>query len=236
MNLNKRVKDTLKKYGEGAAAHFGVSEGTLKGYIRKGKYPLKFINQILAEGEPMIAGQDAPEVVSGVPEQYRQTTPSMPTADVVNSIVNPNQGSIPVRMEQTFATAARVEQIVKYLQTTVDFYIRQFAGRIENVERACAALSAAYLRASGAPSLARPAEGVPVDQIYTTNPNVGVQPFGGNALISGVAPTKEQVDAQANITTIGGVPIPNAQVAHPAVQDPNALPFGFGWNAPRPRK
>ena len=228
MNLNKRVKDTLRKYGEGAAAHFGVSEGTLKGYIRKGKYPLKFISQILAEGEPMIAGEDAaPEVMSQL---------SMPTADLVNSIVNPNQGNIPVRMEQTFATAARVEQIVKYLQTTVDFYIRQFAGRIENVERACAALSAAYLRASGAPSLARPAEGVPVDQIYTTNPNVGVQPFGGNALISGVAPTKEQVDAQANITTIGGVPIPNAQKAHPAVQDPNALPFGFGWNAPRPRK
>jgi len=214
---DKQIKAILKD--KGAAEHFGLRQSTLDTYIKRGKYPLTLIQRVLDEQkegafppEAVPMPPDAPEVVSGVPEVMRKPQPQP----------QPHGTGVPL-------VEKRVEDIVKYLQTTVDFYIKQFAARITNIERTCAALSAAHLRASGAPSLTRPDQNVPVEQTFTTNPL-------GNSLDTGVAPTKAMVDAQANMTTLEGVPIPGAQVAHPAEFIPDLPSYGFGWNKPRERR
>jgi hypothetical protein len=189
-------------------------------------------------------------VVSGVPSNPLQETPpeqlqqqfppqifSQPAAPPpVWS--QPEQS--PVALELRILQQ-RLDAVVKYIQSTVDFYIKQFSARIMVLEKTCAQLGAFQLRTAGIANLSRPDEGVPVDQIFTTNPNAGA-PLGqgpyptlrGNALDTGIAPTKAMVDAQANMTILEGVPVPGAQVAHPAYHDPNAPAYGFGWNQPRP--
>jgi hypothetical protein len=218
-DLNKIVKAALKSYGDNAAAHFGIKEGTLKSYIKRGKYPLSLIEKILADTGQIEMGPAMQGQPVGV---EREPEPQLSTAAVINKIVNPDPDLASVN--------TRVQDVIQYLQSTVDFYIKQFASRIGLLERTVAALSAQQLRLAGMASQTRPAAGVPVDQVFTTNPTVGI----GNALDTGVAPTKEQVEAQANMTIIEGVPVPNAQLAHPAEYDPNAPAFGYGWNQPRP--
>jgi hypothetical protein len=202
-DLKNIVRTALKQYGDGAAEHFGVAEGTLKGYIKKGKYPLKLVEQILSEQKENVAlDEQKPEPVAPMEKfmeaQWRESD-----------------------------TTKRLEEVVRYIQGTVDFYIKQFAERI-------AALEASYMRHAGLSSLARPDQGVPVDQTYTTNPNTGVTSMGRHPLDTGIAPTKAQVDAQANMAIIEGVPVPGTQLAGPAKYNPDAPAFGFGWNTPRP--
>jgi hypothetical protein len=223
-DLQKIIKSTLKGYGENAAEHFGVRKGTLDGYMRSGRYPLKLIEKILADASRNYLETGPAEQVQ-MHDPVPPPTPRLAEMQAANTICDPAFESI-----QT-----RVEQIIKYIQGTVDFYIRQYAERLNLLERAVAALSAGQLRQAGSPSLVRPEEGVPVDQIYTTNPNAGLG-LGRHPLDTGLAPTKEQVDAQANMAIIEGVPVPGARLAGPAVYNPDAPPFGFDWNKPRSRK
>lgn len=214
--LNKLVKATLKRYGDDAPAHFGIKKTTLDGYMKRGKYPLALIEKILYEQK------DAP--APPVEEPPPQPAPPQP---------------MPQPRPTPTPQGDRVEQIVKYIQGTVDIYIRQFSQRIGNLEKQYEAMRQAQLRQAGMPNLARPDQGVPVEQVFTTNPHaaIGVNPPPlGNALDTGIAPTKDQVDAQANMTIIEGVPIPGGQLARPADYIPNQPSFGFGWNIPRPRK
>jgi hypothetical protein len=140
--------------------------------------------------------------------------------DVIRQMLDPNADSIKYLLE-------REREMTHYLQRTVDFYIKQFASRVALLERTVAALSAQQLRLSGVASQTRPDAGVPVDQVYTTSPS-------GAPFDTGRAPTKEQVDAQASMPIIEGVPIPGARPAAPAYGDSSAPPFGYGWNKPRP--
>lgn len=214
--LNKLVRATLKKYGEGAGEHFGVKQSTLDSYIRKGRYPCLLIEKILAE--QMSSGAGAMDSVHNTAEPTTGAPSEVGTRAAPEAIPATPNGE-------------RLRVIENYLQDTVDFYLRQFNDRITKVEQTVELLRVEHLRQAGMPSLARPAQGVPVEQVFTTNPQRALNP-----LDSGIAPTKEMVDAQANITTVEGVPIPNATVAAPAAPIPNAPPFGYGWNQPRPHK
>jgi len=228
MNLNTLVKNTLKGYGDGAGAHFGIKDATLKRYMKTGKYPPNLIEKILAEQkEPGSFNVDfnQPQPTQPPPPADEPLEPMAPSYD-------PRRNFPAAVAVDVAGLERRVGEIVKYLQTTVDFYIKQFNTRIGIAERGIIALSNAQLRATGMPNLARPDQNVPVDQTFTTNPN---PQFGiGNAFDTGVAPTKAMVDAQANMTTLEGVPVPNAMIAHPAEYIPDQPPFGFGWNQPRP--
>jgi len=223
-DLKTLVKATLKRHGQNAAAHFGVAEGTLAHYKRTGKYPLSFVEKILAEQT------EEPKPDGPMP-------PPPPEGPVPTAAVAPQPVATPVETESA-AVTRRMDDVVKYLQGTVDFYIKQFGARIFVLEKAVAQLSAGQLRAAGMPNLLRPDEGVPIDQTFTTNPAAGLgqgpHPQIGNSLDTGIAPTKEMVDAQAHMTIIEGVPVPNAKVAGPAGYDPNVPAYGYGWNTPRP--
>jgi hypothetical protein len=227
-DLKTLIKATLKKYGKDAAKHFGMSESTLAKCKLSGRYPTKFIDQILAEGMPMVADHavppvedppPSPEPVPPPPPTVTSTTTAMPS---LHQFARPDLDK-------------RLDDVVKYIQQTVDFYIKQFAARITVLERTCAALSSVKLRSEGV-SLARPDQGVPVEQTFTTNPNPQFFPPRGNSLDTGIAPTKEMVDAQANMTIIEGVPVPGAELARPAEYIPDQPSFGFGWNQPRPQR
>lgn len=202
--LNKKIKDTLKKYGDEAPARFGVNPTTLKRYMKRGHYPPALIEKIVADYDLETGGGQAEET-EPAPQIVRPTHPA--------------------------AQGARLDQISDYLQKTVDFYLKQFNDRIGKLEFAVQSLQVNQLRLAGVPSLARPDQGVPAEQVFTTSP------FGhiGHPLDTGIAPTREQVEAQADMVIIEGVPVPGAQLARPATPHPSP-PFGFGWNTPRPRK
>jgi len=226
IDLNTIVKKTLKKYGDKAAEHFGVSAGTLKSYTKRGHFPLKFVDKVIADPvaqQIAMAGAtappDAPETVSGIPEAYRQPQPEMTT-------------TVAAPMDQ------RMYQVEDYLRNTVDFYIRQYANRIavleaqvQQLQGYVGHLSRGHLRDAGVGgSLVDPSRGSIAGPMFTTNPNGGMAP-----LDSGIAPTKAMVDAQAGMTFIGGVHVPNARPAGPAEAVPQAA-FGFGWNQPKPSR
>lgn len=210
ISVTKIVKQTLKKYGKDAAGHFGLSEGTLKSYTKRGRYPLALVDKIMAEVMSSGAG----------------------TIDSDHHTAEPTTGApseVGTRAAPEATSASRLAVIEDYLQRTVDFYLRQFNDRITAVEQKVELLRVEHLRQAGMPSLARPAQGVPAEQTFTTRPeNAGVPGLG-------VAPTKEMVDAQANMTIIEGVPVRGAQLAGPA-EPANSPPFGYGWNQPRPPK
>lgn len=217
-DLNKLVRATLKRYGDQAPERFGVKKGTLDGYLKRGKFPLKFVEAILHDnpvGETTAPPQPEPQPQPPPPPEQPSTFTSV--------------SSFPPVGEQA-VISGRVEEIVKYIQGTVDVYIKQFNYRIGLIEKEIGVVRANQMRAAiGVASLARPDQYAPVDQTFTTNPL-------GNALDTGVAPTKEQVDAQANMAIIEGVPVPGAQLARPAEFLPMQPSFGFGWNRPRERK
>jgi hypothetical protein len=228
--LTKRVREVIKAYGDDAPAHFGIKKGTLDGYVKRGKYPLALIGKILAEEQ-----QDKPEPQPEPepPPPPRQMHP-YPQGTVYNS---GKEAPAPWPIDVSAATARRVEEIVRYIQGTVDVYIKQFNHRIDLLEKHVAFLRANQMRAAvGSGSLTRPDETVPVEQVFTTNPNTGFGGPIGNALDTGIAPTKEMVDAQANMTIIEGVPVRGAQLARPAQYIPEQPSFGYNWNVPRPRK
>lgn len=206
LDYTKQIKAILKRYGDEAAEHFGVAKGTLANYMRTGRYPLKLVEKILAEQSPSGA----------VPSQSGPVEKPLAGAPLANG----------GRAAPEATLESRVELIEEYLQKTVDFYLRQFAEHLAKLDMMVSSLHVEHLRHTGLPSLARPDQGLPAEQTFTTNPR-------GNALDTGIAPTKEMVDAQARMMTVEGVPVPNAQVAGPAVQLPNQPAFGFGWNLPR---
>jgi|SRR5215831_2960215 len=246
MNLNKIVKATIKSHGENAPTHFGFKKATLDGYMRTGKWPLKLINQILTEQMGAVGAMEAEQPPLAPSEHLfpdAQPAPIGP-AFMQESVQPPLPPEPPPTVLELGLVQQRLNEVAKYIQGTIDFYIRQYGSRITMLEKQYQMLSQAAMRSAGLGnvSLARPDTGVPVDQWFTTNPNAGAplgagpyaQPRMGNALDTGIAPTREMVEAQANMTTLEGVPVPNAQQAHPAFYDPNAKPFGFGWNVPRP--
>lgn len=254
IDLNKQARALIKQYGDEAPAHFGVKKATLEGYIKRGKYPFSFIEKILRE----LTQEAPPDQFDPEPTGY--PTPTAPQGyDVPPEPPQPETafGSTvwdgrptapmpaPPPQPRTKPVEARVEEVVQYIQGTVDHFLNQFADRISNLERAVSNMRQAQMRQAqinaGLPgSLARPDQGVPVQQVFTTNPNphVGMgTPLGmGNALDSGIAPTKAMVDAQANDVVIEGVHMRGAELAGPATFMPNQPAFGFGWNQPRPRK
>ena len=222
-SLRETVRDTLKKYGDEAPARFGVNPKTLKRYIKTGHYPLSLIQKIEADamvnGDPrMIVGDMMAAVPDEMPPAPEPAPPPPPPLEPEGVMTIFEHG-----------ITKRLAAAEKYLQGTVDFYLRQFDTRLKQLEQTYQMLRVEQMRQAGVGgSLARPAQGAPIVQTYTTNP------VGGNSLDTGIAPTKEMVDAQAGMTYIGGVPVPNAQIAGPAVPIPNQPSFGFGWNQPRP--
>jgi hypothetical protein len=232
MNDSKtRVKAILKRHGANAAAHFGTTEGRLKRYLSTGKWPLDFVDRVLAE-----ENEAGPQPPQSEPEPLAAGSGGVlggalnTEDDAIRRMLDPNGEAL--RYLQS-----REREMTTYLQQTVDFYIKQFSSRLGLLERTVAALSAQQLRLAGMASQTRPDAGVPVDQVYTTNPYPTQNPPNQpplNALVSGVAPTKEAVDAQASMPIIEGVPIPGARPASPAYGDANSPPFGYGWNKPRP--
>lgn len=213
----QRVKDLLKSYGDQAGEHFGISQTALNGYIKRGKYPVELMAKVFAE-----LGPEQPENdVSPSPIQM-PVPPQLPREEP--RIVAPSHPA---------AIGARVDTVEQYLQQTVDFYLRQFGDRLAKIENAVNTLHRAQMKHMGVPSLARPDAGVPVEQVFTTNPNPHTQ-LQGNSLDTGIAPTREMVDAQANDVIIEGVHMRGAELARPAMPVPAVPPFGFGWNQPRP--
>jgi hypothetical protein len=224
----KLVRDALKKWGDDAPAHFGIQKGRLEGYIKRGNYPPSLMGQIIAEEGLPRAAEEQP---TPQPEPQPPPPPPMyPPTGQYEWPVEPVAPPVPPQGVQyeLMATNKRVGDIVSYIQNTIDLYIKQFAARIAMLERQFSAVRTEQLRAAGAVR-ARPDQGVPVDQVFTTSPL-------GNALDTGIAPTREQVEAQANMTIIEGVPVPGGQLARPAEFIPNQPSFGFNWNIPRPRK
>jgi hypothetical protein len=220
-DLNKLVRATLKRYGEQAPERFGVKKVTLDGYVKRGKFPLKLIEAILHDNP--VGVEAPPQPAPPPPPPPTQAAPPQQPATFTSG------SSFPPVGEQS-VISGRVDQIVKYIQGTVDFYIKQFSERITLLEKEIGVVRANQMRAAiGVASLARPDQYAPVDQTFTTNPL-------GNSLDTGVAPTKEQVDAQANMAIIEGVPVPGAQLARPAEFLVNQPSFGFGWNQPRAHK
>jgi hypothetical protein len=235
--LTTHVRKTLKAYGDEAAAHFGVKKATLDNYIKRGRYPLSLIGKILRE-----QGQDAPSE-QAEPRPEPQPPPPPETQPYPQDILynsgyglDPKQPYVPPLEAELTATAVRVQQIVDYIQHTIDVYIKQFASRIDLLEKHVAFLRANQMRAAvGAASLTRPDAMAPVEQVFTTNPNAGLagHPLG-NSWDTGVAPTKEMVDAQANRPVIEGIEVRGAELARPATYIPEQPSFGYGWNQPRP--
>lgn len=231
IDLTKTVKATIKAWGDKASEHFGIKQGFLDGYVKRGKYPLKLIQQILAEQQQTIPVEEPmPQFSTMGQERLPETNiPVMP---------------MPERpVPEVAYYDPRVGEIVKYIQGTLDFYVKQHSARIDQLEKMVQLLRVELLRRAGMPnaSLARPDQGVAVDQVFTTNPNAGVQPFGGGGMApldSGFAPTKAEVDAQMFMPTVeGGMNVlGRGDVAHPAYQIPNQPAFGFGWNEPRKAK
>jgi hypothetical protein len=239
------VRTALKS--EGASARYGITESRLKRYMKTGKYPLKLIQQVLTEQgtqppeppkpteiplppkpEPIPEPEPEPVAAGGGGVFGGALNTEMHTDDVIRRMLDPHADNIKYLLD-------REREVTQYLQRTVDFYIKQYASRISLLERTVAALSQQQLRLSGIASQTRPDAGVPVDQVYTTSPYPTQNPNPqGNSLVTGVAPTKEAVDAQAHMTTIEGVPVPGARLASPAYGDANAPSFGQGWNTPRP--
>lgn len=214
---NQRVKETLKRYGDQAGEHFGVKQATLNGYIKRGKYPVDLVVKVLAEIGP---------------EQQTVTDPFL--GDGLQPLPPPREEPRIVGPKHPAALDARMEMVEQYMQQTVDFYLRQFGDRLGRLEQAVNMLHREQMKHMGVPTLARPDAGVPVEQVFTTNPNAPyVHPLGHPAT-SGVAPTREMVDAQANDVIIEGVHMRGAELARPAMAVPQVPPFGFGWNQPRP--
>jgi hypothetical protein len=227
--LTKHVRDTLKAYGDQAPAHFGVKKATLDGYIKRGKYPLSLISKIIGEQQAMA---DAPPEVGPPPPPEPRPQPRPATRPTP-----PPQPETWDAGQALTATNQRVQQIVDYIQQTVDVYIKQFSSRIDLLEKHLAFVRANQMRAAvGAASLTRPDQMAPVDQVFTTNPNTGVGGPIGNNWDTGVGPTKEAVDAQASVPIIEGVQVRGAELARPATFFPEQPAFGFGWNIPRQRK
>jgi hypothetical protein len=239
--LQDIVKATIKAYGDDAPAHFGIAKGRLDGYLKRGKYPLALIDKILSEQQenaPMEMPEPQPEPQT---QPYPQDLP--PPVASAGTFYNSGFGVDPYPPRQpppieaeVAATAVRVEQIVKYIQGTVDVYLKQFNQRIGNLEKQFYAMRNAQLRMAGVPNLARPDQNAPVEQVFTTNPNAGLRGPIGNAFDTGIAPTKDMVDAQAGMTIIEGVPVPGGELARPADYIPDQPAFGYNWNVPRPRK
>lgn len=249
--LKTLVRRTLKELGDEAPARLGIKKATLDGYIKRGKYSLDFIEKIL-KAQPPEQEQGYPEPTPEQPVQGYEDPRHPPDYVPAPSLVSPNFVPPPPQPvwpqpqpqpvpQPTQPVEAQVNEIVRYIQGTVDHFLNQFADRISNLERAVSAIRQAHLRdvqmrAGLASSLARPDQGVPVEQVFTTNPS-GIMgtPLGmGNALDTGRAPTKEAVDAQANDVIIEGVHMRGAELARPATFIPNQPAFGYGWNRPRP--
>jgi len=220
--LTKHIRQVLKGYGDQAGEQFGVNQGRLNGYIKRGHYPLPLVGRIL-DKHPFLAGMN-PEAPSQMP-QRQPPRPAQPPQQ-------PNHQQATPPPTQGASIDKRVFYVENYITTTVDFYLRQYASRLDMLEKTIDAMRARQLRAAGMSlsSLARPDAGVPADQTFTTNPYSGMAPVD-----SGFAPTKAQVDAQAGVYSDHGVFMPQAQLAGPA-QPMEQPPFGFGWNTPRPSR
>lgn len=232
------VKRVLKFYGADAAAQFGVNPKTFAGYLKRGKFPLDLVDKIVSDPAATATAtatatetQGPGEYLGGMNTTFA-TDPNIPvpTPNSVAELANTDAQ----RFEAQRSLFERVAEIERYVQGTVDFYLRQFGERLARIEHAIGQLQVDHLRHVGMPSLSRPDQGVAPDQVFTTNPNTGVA--FGNALDTGVAPSKAQVDAQAGVYTQFGVQLPGSQVAGPAMPLPNQPSFGFGWNKPRPSR
>jgi hypothetical protein len=257
--LTIRVRKTLKDYGDQAAAHFGVKQATLDGYIKRGKYPLSFIGKILADQPdapveqpegPQPPPQDLPPPAAYAGDLYnsgfgvdpnppRPEPQPRPQPQPAPRPTPPPQESFWDAGAALTATNERVQQIVDYIQGTIDLYIKQFSSRIDLLEKHMAFVRANQMRAAvGSASLTRPDAMAPVEQVFTTNPNAAVAGYpSGNNWDTGVAPTKAMVDAQAAVPVMEGVvPMRGAELARPATFIPDQPSFGYGWNIPRQRK
>src|SRR5215475_8530392 len=130
-DLKALVRSTLKRYGKDAATHFGVAEGTLKSYQKTGKFPLAFVEKVLSEAAGPAGIDTGPAVQQQIPEpeQFPDPLPmGAPTPNHQPRVVPPAP-----------QVDRRLEEVTQYLQTTVDFYLKQFNSRIQLLERTVAA-------------------------------------------------------------------------------------------------